>query len=432
MTSSAAAGPRSSASGWRRALSPRSAGVVYALAALVTFLTFASSAQGRQNYLSIINITNVLDQSSLIGILAIFMTVVLISGNFDLSVASTAALAGTIALKLLDHHGPAIAIAAALASGAAVGLVNAVLVQKVGVNAFIVTLGTLTAVRGVVQVMLNGQSITATNTTFLTFETARWTLPQAVAVGAGAVILVVVAVRAVRSGDRLRVLGGATPVLAVGVALLAVGALLPGLLTETTPVWLMLVLTALTSAVLRYTVIGRNIYAVGGNAEAARLSGINVDRYKMGAFVLNGTAAGVVGILYAGKFNSVDPTVLTGGELTVIAAAILGGTSLFGGSGYVAKSVIGTLVLFTLSNGFNVLNIGSNYQNLVQGGVLIAAASLYTASTARGRNFFVSRAGLLRRNHATARQGPPQGGGVTASAVESGQHETITPARLAE
>src|SRR5258708_27393642 len=137
MTSSAAVGPRRSASGWRRALSPRSAGVVYALALLVTFLTLASSAQGRQNYLSIVNITNVLDQSSLIGILAIFMTVVLITGNFDLSVASTAALAGTVALKLIDHYGAVIALLAALLTGVLVGLLNGVLVQKVGVNAFI-------------------------------------------------------------------------------------------------------------------------------------------------------------------------------------------------------------------------------------------------------------------------------------------------------
>jgi len=117
------------------------------------------------------------------------------------------------------------------------------------------------------------------------------------------------------------------------------------------PVWIMLGITVVTSLVLRYTVVGRNLYAVGGNPEAARLSGINIDRYKMGAFVINGFVAAAVGVLYAGSFNSIDPTALTGGELTVIAAAVLGGTSLFGGSGYVAKSVIGTLILFTLSDG---------------------------------------------------------------------------------
>jgi D-xylose transport system permease protein len=141
---------------------------------------------------------------------------------------------------------------------------------------------------------------------------------------------------------------------------------------------------------------------------------------KMGAFVLNGLIAAVVGMLYAGKFNSVDPTVLTGGELTVIAAAILGGTSLFGGSGYVAKSVVGTLILFTLSNGFNVLNIGSNYQNLVQGAVLVAAASLYTATSSKGRGFVRSRIAGMRRDRG-APPASPTSVSVTGSAAQSGQ-----------
>jgi len=96
--------------------------------------------------------------------------------------------------------------------------------------------------------------------------------------------------------------------------------------------------------------------------------------------VLSGAAAAGVGLIYAGRFNSVDPNALTGTELTVIAAAILGGTSLFGGAGYVAKSVLGTIVLFTLSNGFNVLNLGSNYQYVVQGAVLVAASAVYTVA----------------------------------------------------
>jgi D-xylose transport system permease protein len=196
-----------------------------------------------------------------------------------------------------------------------------------------------------------------------------------------------------------------------GAAFLAIGAFRPLLLNETLPVWIMIGLTVITSLVLRYTVVGRNLYAVGGNPEAARLSGINVDRYKMTAFVLNGFVAAGVGVLYAGKFNSVDPTLLTGTELTVIAAAVLGGTSLFGGSGYVAKSVVGTLILFTLSNGFNVLNIGSNYQNVVQGSVLVAAAALYTASSARGRGFIASA--LARRRK--AQPGPAPAAGATSA-----------------
>ncbi|MGW6774723.1 ABC transporter permease [Streptomyces sp. NPDC055037] len=423
--------PGKSAAGWRRALSPRSAGVVYALVALVAVLTVASSRQGRPAYLSDVNISNILDQSALMGILAVFMTVVLITGNFDLSVASTAALSGTIALKLVDAHGVVVALVAALLTGILVGLINAVLVQKVGVNAFIVTLGTLTAVRGVVQAILDGQSITATRTSFHTFATAQlaWHRTPALVVGvllvAAAVLLVVRAGRtggvgATRSSLVGTVSGTAVGLAVAGLAVVTVSVFRPALLNQTVPVWIMLVLALLTGAVLRYTVVGRNLYAVGGNAEAARLSGINVDRYKMSAFVLNGAVAAVVGVLYAGKFNSVDPTVLTGGELTVIAAAVLGGTSLFGGSGFVSKSVAGTLILFTLSNGFNVLNIGSNYQNVVQGSVLVAAAALYTASSSRGGSFLRTRWSARRGGG-----GRPEGGGGTGHEAPVGAGDSL-------
>ncbi len=384
---------RSSLSGanWRKPLAPRNAGVVYALVLLVAILTFTCSVQGRPSYLSSVNVTNILDQSALIATLAIFMTVVLITGNFDLSVASTAALAGTIALKLIDGYGVAVAVLVALAVGGLVGLVNGVLVQKVGVNAFIVTLGTLTAVRGIVQAILDGQSITAANTALNSFATAHWAMPMWLAGAIGIAAIAGAAYIVVRSPERGRSILSTGALWSGGIILLLVALVRPNLLNVTVPVWIMIVLAILTSLVMKYTVLGRNLYAVGGNSEAARLSGIDVDRYKMGAFIVNGVVAALVGILYAGRFNSVDPTVLTGGELTVIAAAVLGGTSLFGGSGVVAKSVVGALILFTLSNGFNVLNIGANYQNVVQGGVLVAAAALYTATSQGERRQLRSR-----------------------------------------
>jgi D-xylose transport system permease protein len=376
---------QSAASLLGRRFSVRLAGVVYALVLLVAVITTMSQIQGRSGYLSSVNISNILDQTALVGILAIFMTVVLISGNFDLSVASTAALAGTIALETIDHYGVFLAIVFAILAGVVVGVVNALLVQKVGVNAFIVTLGTLTAVRGVVEVILDGQSITAKQTALLTMATYRWTMPTWLAILLAVAILVAGVAATVRSGNRPRTLAEWSVSLLAGVALLLIAGVRPLLLDETVPTWLMIALAIITGAVLRFTVVGRNLYAVGGNAEAARLSGIPVDTYKMGAFVVNGAMAGVVGVLYAGRFNSVNPTVLTGAELTVIAAAVLGGTSLFGGAGYVGKSVLGALILFTLSNGFNVLNIGANYQNVVQGGVLVAAAALYTITNSSER-----------------------------------------------
>jgi len=151
--------------------------------------------------------------------------------------------------------------------------------------------------------------------------------------------------------------------------------------------------------VLRYTTVGRRLYATGGNAEAARLSGIAVDRYRVVAFVLNGTAASFVGVLYAARLSSINPTGLTGFELTALAAAILGGTSLFGGLGSVAKSLVGALILVTLANGFNILNLGANYQGLIEGVVLIIAAGMYTVALRRQQRT------RLRSNDATPGDG---------------------------
>jgi D-xylose transport system permease protein len=147
----------------------------------------------------------------------------------------------------------------------------------------------------------------------------------------------------------------------------------------------MLALTGITAVVLRFTVMGRRLYAVGSSSEAARLSGIDVDRYKIGAFVVNGGVAAFVGVLFAAQFNAFDTTGMSGFELTAIAAAVLGGTSLFGGAGSVVKSLLGAVFLFTLANGFDILNLGGNYQNFVQGVVLIAAASLYAGGSVRRR-----------------------------------------------
>jgi ribose/xylose/arabinose/galactoside ABC-type transport system permease subunit len=161
------------------------------------------------------------------------------------------------------------------------------------------------------------------------------------------------------------------------------------------PVLYMTGFTLITWFVLSFTVIGRRVYAVGGNAEAARLSGINVPLYKMGAFILSSLAAGFAGVLFGCRFGAINPTALQGDELTVIAAAILGGTSLFGGAGSVVKTLAGALLLFTLTNGFNILNLGANYQGVIEGTALVAAAAIYTVGgrrKARARMIVTDRA----------------------------------------
>lgn len=369
----------------------RNSGVVYALLVLVTVLTVASFVRDAPNYLDTGNISNILDQTTLVGILAITTTIVLISGNFDLSIGSVAALGAAVCLLLVDRVGVTGAVLISVALGAAVGLFNGVIVQYVGINAFIVTLGTLTAVRGLVLVLTDGRTITVADEgakdRLASINSNYWTTPSLLLCAAVAMALAAAAIAARSRADGRSLVTPAASALALMAVVASIAALvLPSLdyaLRLSQQTIYMIVLAVVASAVLRYTVVGRRLYATGGSPEAARLSGIAVNRYKILPFVLNGAAAAFVGVLFASRLGSVNPTGLTGFELTALAAAILGGTSLFGGLGTVGKSIVGALILFTLKNGFNVLNLGANYQGLIEGAVLIVAAGIYTVSSSR-------------------------------------------------
>jgi D-xylose transport system permease protein len=371
---------------WRlpAALRLGNAGVVYAFALLVMVLTVAGQAQGRVSYLGPTNVANILDQTTLIGILAITTTIVLVSGNFDLSVGAVAALGAAVCLSLSDAIGFWPALALALGTGALVGLFNGVVVQYVGINAFIVTLGTMTAVRGIVLIVTDGRTVTAPDGAaregLRAIDGGSWITPNLYLL-AGLVLLAAGAWRAARTRE-WKAPRALVP-LAAGIALVAASPVLVFTIRITQRTLYLLVLAVVAAWVLRYTTVGRRLYASGGNAEAARLSGIAVDRYRVVAFVLNGTAASFIGVLYAARLGSINPTGLSGFELTALAAAILGGTSLFGGLGSVSKSLVGALILTTLKNGFNILNLGANWQGLVEGVVLIVAAGVYTVSLRR-------------------------------------------------
>jgi ribose/xylose/arabinose/galactoside ABC-type transport system permease subunit len=371
---------------WRRSLSLREAGVYYALALLMAALAGFAAARGLPPYLSSGNLTNIVYQASLVGIMGVAMTVVLITGAFDLSVASVAALAAAVLIGLAPSIGFPLAALAALVTGAAIGLLNGAIVNLVGINAFIVTLGSLTAVRGLVLALTDGRSLMVEDpqvlAQMLAFESGRvaafWPL---LVLAAALLALGAWQIRKARAADRPLRPGAAIGGLVLAAAALAGGS---GLLLPN-PVIYLAMITAVAAFVLRFTVTGRRLYAVGGNAEAARLSGIDVTTYKIGAFVVSGAAAGFAGVLFASRLGAINPTALQGTELTVIAAAILGGTSLFGGAGSVVKTVVGALILFTLTNGFNILNLGANYQGLIEGLVVIVAAAIYTVGGREAR-----------------------------------------------
>jgi D-xylose transport system permease protein len=364
----------------------KTAGVFYALGLLVALMTFLSALLGRPFYLSAVNVANVLDQTSWVGIVAVGMTLLLITGNFDLSVGSVAAFAGALTMIVLDQLGTGPTIALVIACGFGFGLINGLLVQRLRINAFIVTLGTMTTVRGLVAIITNGRTVIANSTdqqlSWLQNNTWQFSSTLLLAIG------VVLAVLGGVFWYRRRGVGRAaipTIVVVVGIAFAVIGLVADFSWPFTLPVLYLLVVTLVAWLFLRFTVFGRRWYAVGGNTEAAQLSGIHIDRYKIAGFMATAVAASFVGILYGAEIKSVNPNTLSGLELTVLASAILGGTSLNGGAGNPIKSVTGALILTTLTNGFNILNLGATYQSFLIGLVIIGAAAIYTVSGSTDR-----------------------------------------------
>lgn len=368
---------------WRDAFALRNAGVIYALVLLLIVFSVITLQTGRPFYLSQRNVANLLDQASLFTILAAGMTVLLISGSFDLSVGSLTALCAVSAAEVIDERGFMVALVVALAVGIAGGLVNGLIHWKIGINPFIVTLGTLTAFRGVVLLVTDGRTSNVTSDSamaaFERFEGGFLTTPNLWLVGA-----ISLGIWAVWRVVRRRPATWVTAVVGLtAIVLLAVSFAADYSLRLSKPVYYMVAVVVLTWLVLRYTVVGRRLYATGGNLDAARLAGIGVARYKVVPFVLLGLLAGFVGMLFTAKLAAVAPNSFEGAELTVLAAAIVGGVALFGGAGDVRKTLVGGLLLFAIANGFNILNIGANFQLLFEGMLVVIAAAVYVVAERR-------------------------------------------------
>ncbi|CDX33055.1 putative permease component of ABC transporter [Mesorhizobium plurifarium] len=363
----------------------REFGVYVALALVLFIVTAIAMYLGKSQPLTAANLSNIVYQASLTGIMAIAMTVVLITGNFDLSVGSVAALVGVVFLMTVGTLGFGIAAILALSVAAFVGLVNGAINQFLGINAFIVTLGMLTGARGIILVLTDGRSLNSTDESAVAamqlFETTRQ--PMNVVLYCVGGLFAICGLVGLYRGSTSRVRGvfaliGATIVGGMGI--------LSGPRdTVANPAIYFLVFTVVIWLLLTFTTFGRRLYAVGGNAEAARLAGVNVVGYKIFGFLLSSLAAGFAGLLYVSRLGSTYPGAMQGAELAVIASAILGGTSLFGGSGSVLKSAAGALLLVTLTNGFNLLNLGANYQGIIEGVVIIVAAAIYTVGAGRRR-----------------------------------------------
>jgi ribose/xylose/arabinose/galactoside ABC-type transport system permease subunit len=277
----------------------------------------------RPVFFSLTNIFNVIRQVSMIGIIGAGMTFVILAADIDLSVGSVAAFCGALCAGLMvwNHFPVLVAILIALLVAGFMGWVIGIITTKANVHSFVVTLGMMSVARGATLVYTRGLPISGT--------------PRAFAIlGEGMV--------------------GPVPV----------------------PVILFICGILIGHFVLTRTVFGRAVYAVGGNREAARLSGIKVDRIRITNFVICSTLAGLAGIILTSRVRSAVPLAAQGWELDVIASVIIGGTSLFGGRGGVIGTLIGALFLGVLRNGADLLGVSPYYQQVLMGAVVIGAVVL--------------------------------------------------------
>ncbi|MFS0725745.1 ABC transporter permease [Paenibacillus sp. 1P07SE] len=283
-------------------------------------------------FLSFQNWINLLNSVASIWIMAMAMTMVLLTAGFDLSVGAMLALSGVGMVSMMNAGVPEIPAILLTMAGAAVigGATNGLLIGRMGLNFFVVTLGTMSLYRGIVYVWTNGQTLYASD-----YSVVQW-------IGNGKI--------------------GPMPVTILLMLLVFVA------------VWLM----------LRYTNYGRSIYVVGGNPTAARLAGMNVALILISVYAFAAMFAGLAGIVETGRLASASPTVGMSTELLVAAAVLLGGTSFRGGEGGVVGTALGVLFIGVLQNGLGLSGISSYWQNVITGVILIFAIMLNHAKSKRG------------------------------------------------
>jgi ribose/xylose/arabinose/galactoside ABC-type transport system permease subunit len=302
-------------------------GALIILLALVVAFSLAAD-----NFLTVDNLRNILRQYSVPAILAVGQTLVIVSAGIDLSVASTAALSGSVMGVMYAHEGypEPVALLLGLAAGFAVGAINGFVITKWRVPDFIATLGAFTAVRGVALLVTDGLPVPD----YTKAQEGR-TVPETVTtLGADSVF---------------------------GIPLIAVVAGVCALVG-----WF----------ILSRTTLGRSAYAIGGNREAARVSGIRVERVKWSIYVFSGLMAAIAGFMLTGRQGSANALMGEGMELQSIAAVVVGGTNLFGGEGTIGGTIIGVLIIGVLNNGLNILGVADFWQRVVNGSIIVAVVAL--------------------------------------------------------
>jgi ribose transport system permease protein len=293
-------------------------GIVFGLAAIMLFLALNTGT-----FLTGRNFINLFDQAAVVGLLAAAATLCIISGVFDLSSTATLAVSAISGVMLTQHFGVAAGFFGALLVGALLGTVTGLIVVSTKVNSFIGTLAVSIIYRGMAIVITGGAIVAPLPEQLASFQT--WTWPSLFGLTAGSV--------------------------------------------------LMLAMTIVLGIVLWRTTFGRRIYAVGGNQEAARLSGIRTGSIHVAVFAISGLCSAMAGMILASRAGSAQPAMAIGIELTAIAAVVIGGTSILGGQGAMWRAFVGVMILTVISNGFNLLHWDTTYQQVVTGVLILVAVA---------------------------------------------------------
>ena len=296
-------------------------GIYFAFVILTAYLAVKSPP-----FRTVSNVENILQQISVNGIMAIGMTLVIITAGIDLSVGSVLALSAVVATSVVSstHHQPyplVVALGIGVLVGLACGTVNGLLIAKRRLAPFIVTLGMMTVARGLALVYTEGRPVNDLSSSYNH-------------IGDGAL--------------------GPIPY----------------------PALIFFGVTAVGVFILHFTRFGRYVYAVGGNELAAKVSGVNTDRVLIGVYALAGALAGVAGIVLSSRVMSGSPATGQGSELDAIAAVVIGGTSLSGGIGSIANTIVGVLIIGVMNNGLDLLNVSSYWQLVVKGMIIVVAVLL--------------------------------------------------------
>jgi ribose transport system permease protein len=296
------------------------------LGLFAVIVVFAAASGAPERYLSANNLRVVLAQTVIVALGAIGMTLIIVSGGIDLSVGSAIALTGVIAaLHLRGGGAPLTAAGLSVLGGGLIGLVNAVVITRLQVVPFIATLGMLGVARGVAKWLADQQTVnvpaTWVNQLAVTFPTPEW-------------------------------------------------------LTFAPGVWLTVALAVVMAFVLRDTVFGRRVFALGSNEAAARACGIDLARTKLLVYSLAGLFFGLAGVMQMSRLRQGDPTVAIGTELDVIAAVVIGGGSLSGGEGSILGSMIGALTMAFLRNGTQQMGWPNYVQEIIIGAIIVAAVAI--------------------------------------------------------